>query len=418
MEATLDRSTPQVRAPQAWAAGYDGKGTEVAVLDTDVDAEHPDLVNRVAATKNFTDAADTDDLVGHGTHTASTAGGSGTARDGRKKGVAPGTSLLIGKVLTDEGYGLDSWIIAGMQWAVDQKADVVSMSLGNPTLGDCTDPVSRATERLSRSEPTPFVVAAGNTGPKSETVSSPCCVPSVLTVGAVDRDDTTAPFSSRGPVAVTHTLKPELSAPGVDISAAGAGGRGVYAYRTMSGTSMATPHVAGAAAVVRQAHPNWTAADQGRPGRVRPHRRQGRRPDRRRSPRRVRRGEPRGALRTGRPGRQPQLAAGRLGPHHRERSGTLSPQAVDVDRGYRRHSLWEARGPAQCARGARGARTARSVTAQTGGRVGRRSRAEQTRCPISRKHTNPPAERTGQSPGGLPEASTAPRSSIRPVPTT
>ncbi|MFC9059046.1 S8 family serine peptidase, partial [Streptomyces sp. NPDC057074] len=259
VEATLDRSTAQVHAPQAWAAGYDGKGTQVAVLDTGVDAEHPDLVNRVAATKNFTDAADTDDLVGHGTHTASTAGGSGAASDGRKKGVAPGTSLLVGKVLNDEGYGLDSWIIAGMQWAVDQKADVVSMSLGNPTVGDCTDPVAQATERLARSEHTLFVVAAGNTGPKSETVSSPGCVPSVLTVGAVDRDDTTAPFSSRGPVAVTHTLKPEISAPGVDISAAGAGGRGVYAYRTMSGTSMATPHVAGAAAVVRQAHPDWTA---------------------------------------------------------------------------------------------------------------------------------------------------------------
>ncbi|MFD9812705.1 S8 family serine peptidase [Streptomyces sp. NPDC059080] len=259
VKATLDRSTAQVHAPEAWAAGYDGKGTKVAVLDTGVDAEHPDLVNRVAATKNFTDAANTDDRVGHGTHTASTAGGSGAASDGRKKGVAPGTSLLIGKVLNDEGYGLDSWIIAGMQWAVDQKADVASMSLGNPTVGDCTDPVAQATAQLSQNTHTLFVVAAGNAGPKSETVSSPGCVPSVLTVGAVDRDDTTASFSSRGPVAVTHTLKPEISAPGVDISAASAGGRGVYAYRTMSGTSMATPHVAGAAAVVRQAHPDWTA---------------------------------------------------------------------------------------------------------------------------------------------------------------
>ncbi|MFE5241762.1 MULTISPECIES: S8 family peptidase [unclassified Streptomyces] len=259
VEATLDRSTAQVHAPEAWAAGYDGKGTKVAVLDTGVDAEHPDLVNQVAATKNFTDAADTGDLVGHGTHTASTAGGSGAAGDGRKKGVAPGTSLLVGKVLNDAGYGLDSWIIAGMQWAVDQKADVVSMSLGNPTVGDCTDPVAQATEQLSQSKHTLFVVAAGNAGPKSGTVSSPGCVPSVLTVGAVDRDDTTAPFSSRGPVAVTHTLKPEIAAPGVGISAASAGGRGVYAYRTMSGTSMATPHVAGAAAVVRQAHPDWTA---------------------------------------------------------------------------------------------------------------------------------------------------------------
>ncbi|MET7367569.1 S8 family serine peptidase [Streptomyces sp. NPDC005566] len=259
VEATLDRSTAQVHAPEAWNAGYDGKRTKVAVLDTGVDAEHPDLVSRVAESKNFTDSQTTDDRVGHGTHTASTVGGSGAADDGRNKGVAPGTSLLIGKVLNDQGYGLDSWIIAGMQWAVDRKADVVSMSLGNPAIGDCSDPMAQATKELSKSTHTLFVVAAGNAGPNAETVSSPGCVPDVLTVGAVDRDDTTAPFSSRGPVAVTHTLKPELSAPGVDISAAAAGGRGVYAYRTMSGTSMATPHVAGAAAVVRQAHPDWTA---------------------------------------------------------------------------------------------------------------------------------------------------------------
>ncbi|MFE9610792.1 S8 family serine peptidase [Streptomyces sp. NPDC006012] len=259
VKAALDRSTAQVHAPEAWAAGYDGKGTKVAVLDTGVDAEHPDLADRVTESRNFTDSKDTDDRVGHGTHTASTAGGSGAASDGREKGVAPGTSLLIGKVLDDQGYGQDSWIIAGMQWAVDQQADVVSMSLGNPTIGDCTDPMAQATKQLSKNTHTLFVVAAGNSGPNTETVSSPGCVPDVLTVGAVDHDDTTASFSSRGPVAVTHTLKPEIAAPGVDISAANAGGRGIYAYRTMSGTSMATPHVAGAAAVVRQAHPDWTA---------------------------------------------------------------------------------------------------------------------------------------------------------------
>jgi hypothetical protein len=259
VEATLDRSTKQVHAPEAWAEGYDGKGTKVAVLDTGADAEHPDLVSRVAAAKNFTDSNSTADRQGHGTHTASTVGGSGAASDGRKKGVAPGTSLLIGKVLNDKGYGQSSWIIAGMQWAVDQQADVVSMSLGNPAIGNCTDPLAQAAKDLSQNTHTLFVVAAGNAGSGIETVSSPGCVPGVLTVGAVDRDDTTAWFSSRGPVAVTHTLKPEIAAPGVGISAAAAGGRGVYAYQTMSGTSMATPHVAGAAAVVRQSHPDWTA---------------------------------------------------------------------------------------------------------------------------------------------------------------
>ncbi|MFE0678824.1 S8 family serine peptidase [Streptomyces sp. NPDC058867] len=260
VEATLDRSTRQVNAPEAWAAGYDGTGTKVAVLDTGVDAEHPDLKGRITASKNFTDSEDAADRDGHGTHTTSTVGGSGAASGGRNKGVAPGTELLNGKVLNDYGYGETSWIIAGMQWAVDEGADVVSMSLGNPARTDCSDPMALAAEELARAaEDTLFVIAAGNTGPGDNTVSSPGCAPSVLTVGAVDRDDTTASFSSRGPAYGSHTLKPEITAPGVAISAANAGGRGVYAYQSMSGTSMATPHVAGAAAIVRERHPGWSA---------------------------------------------------------------------------------------------------------------------------------------------------------------
>ncbi|MFB6712011.1 MULTISPECIES: S8 family serine peptidase [unclassified Streptomyces] len=259
VQATLDKSTKQIGADLAWAAGYDGKGTKVAVLDTGVDAEHPDLKGRIAASENFTDSDTTDDRQGHGTHTISTVGGSGAASDGKKKGVAPGADLLAGKVLNDSGFGAESWIIAGMQWAVDQKADVVSMSLGSPEPTDCTDPMSVAAEELAQNKGTLFVIAAGNSGPTLNTVSSPGCAPSVLTVGAVDRDDSTAQFSSRGPVIGSHTLKPEISAPGVNISAAAAGGRGIYAYRTMSGTSMATPHVAGAAAIVKQRHPDWTA---------------------------------------------------------------------------------------------------------------------------------------------------------------
>ncbi|MGP4008396.1 S8 family serine peptidase [Streptomyces sp. 4N124] len=260
VRATLDRSTRQVRAPEAWAAGYDGKGTKVAVLDTGTDADHPDLKGRIAASKNFTDSADASDHDGHGTHTTSTVGGTGAASDGKKKGVAPGTELLNAKVLDDYGYGETSWIIAGMQWAVDQGADVVSMSLGNPARTDCTDPMAQATEELARSsQNTLFVIAAGNTGPGNNTVSSPGCAPSALTVGAVDRDDSTASFSSRGPAYGSHTLKPEITAPGVGISAANAGGRGMYAYRSMSGTSMAAPHVAGAAALVKQRRPDWSA---------------------------------------------------------------------------------------------------------------------------------------------------------------
>ncbi|MCX5375145.1 S8 family serine peptidase [Streptomyces sp. NBC_00091] len=259
VQASLERSTRQVNAPAAWAAGFDGAGTKVAVLDTGTDLEHPDLKGRVTASKNFTDSDTDADRQGHGTHTISTVGGSGAESGGAKKGVAPGAELLSGKVLNDQGYGLDSWIIAGMEWAVESRADVVSMSLGDPSQTACDDPLAAAAEQLSQRGPL-FVIAAGNSGPGNNTVSSPGCAPSVLTVGAVDRDDTTAVFSSRGPAGLRHTLKPEIAAPGVAISAAAMGGRGVYAYQSMSGTSMATPHVAGAAAVVKQRHPEWNAA--------------------------------------------------------------------------------------------------------------------------------------------------------------
>ncbi|MET8973588.1 S8 family peptidase [Streptomyces hydrogenans] len=260
VEAFLERSTAQVHAPEAWAAGYDGTGTKVAVLDTGADADHPDLKGRIAASENFTDSATAGDFQGHGTHTISTVGGSGAASGGKKKGVAPGAELLNGKVLNDSGSGATSWIIAGMEWAVAQGADVVSMSLGNPSETDCDDPMSAAAEQLAQNEGTLFVIAAGNSGPSLNSVSSPGCAPSVLTVGATDRDDSTAWFSSRSPIAnEAHTLKPEIAAPGVGISAAAAGGRGVYAYQEMSGTSMATPHVAGAAAILKQRHPDWTA---------------------------------------------------------------------------------------------------------------------------------------------------------------
>jgi subtilisin family serine protease len=262
MQATLADSTQQIAAPAAWQAGLDGKGSTVAVLDTGVDAGHPDLAGRIAASQDFTGSKyGTDDRIGHGTHVASTIAGTAAASGGKERGVAPGASLLIGKVLGDSGFGYDSDIIAGMQWAVSQHADVISMSLGSQLAATtCDDPIAQAVDQLSAASSSLFVIAAGNMGPKQNTVSSPGCATSALTVGAVDSQDATASFSSRGPVGVSHIVKPEIAAPGVNILAAAAGGRGVYAYRTMSGTSMATPHVAGAAAIAKEAHPTMTGA--------------------------------------------------------------------------------------------------------------------------------------------------------------
>jgi subtilisin family serine protease len=270
IEATLDDSVPQIGAPEAWAAGYDGAGTTVAVLDTGYDPTHPDLADRVVEAKNFTEDADPDGEVavdnnGHGTHVAATIGGSGAASDGDRKGVAPGADLIIGKVLDANGVGFTDQIIAGMEWAVDRRADVVNMSIGTPDPSDGTDPMSEAVNQLTRQSGALFVVAAGNTGPGEQTVGSPGAADLALTVGAVDKDDQPAPFSSRGPRFGDGAIKPEITAPGVDIVAARAAGTSLgnlldEYYTSLSGTSMATPHVAGAAAILAQQHPRWSAA--------------------------------------------------------------------------------------------------------------------------------------------------------------
>ncbi|MFI6643912.1 S8 family serine peptidase [Streptomyces sp. NPDC050504] len=262
VHASLDRSTAQIGAPEAWRAGYDGKGATVAVLDTGVDATHPDLAGKLGEVRNFTTDPTANDGHGHGTHVASTIAGSGAASGGSRKGVAPGARLLIGKVLDDSGSGSYSAIIGGMDWAARSGADVVSMSLGGQAT-DGTDVLSAVLNGLSEETGTLFVVAAGNTG-SDYSVGSPGAAEKALTVGAVDRDDKLAPFSSRGPRVGDNGAKPDLTAPGVDIVAARATGTSMgrpvdAAYTAASGTSMATPHVAGAAAILAGRHPGWSA---------------------------------------------------------------------------------------------------------------------------------------------------------------
>lgn len=263
VEAALDRSTAQIGAPQAWKSGLKGKGVKVAVLDTGVDTSHPDLKGRVRESVDFSDSASTADRVGHGTHVASIIAGSGAASGGRYQGVAPEAELISGKVLNDQGVGADSQIIAGMEWAVARGAKVVNMSLGADVPTDGTDPLSLALNRLTRSSGALFVVAAGNSGAGGElTVGAPAAADESLAVGAVDRDGSLAPFSSRGPRWGDSAVKPDLTAPGVGIVAARAAGTSMASpvnqwYTAANGTSMATPHVAGAAALLAQQHPDW-----------------------------------------------------------------------------------------------------------------------------------------------------------------
>ncbi|MEV6594543.1 S8 family peptidase [Streptomyces acidicola] len=262
VQVSLDASVPQIGAPEVWRSGYDGKGVKVAVLDTGVDTGHPDLAGRITESQSFVPDQPVQDGHGHGTHVASTIVGSGTASDGKRKGVAPGAELLVGKVLNNAGQGQASWIISGMEWAARSGAKIVSMSLGGTASGS-SDALSETVDELSASTGTLFVIAAGNTGPSEQTIGTPGIADSALTVGAVDKSDKLASFSSRGPRYGDYGVKPEITAPGVGITAARASGTSMGTpvddnYTTANGTSMATPHVAGAAALVAQAHPDWT----------------------------------------------------------------------------------------------------------------------------------------------------------------
>ncbi|MDN3242106.1 S8 family serine peptidase [Glycomyces tritici] len=257
-ELQLDASVPQIGAPQAWEAGFTGAGVTVAVLDSGVDAAHPDLSNIVEA-RDFTDSGDTGDAIGHGTHVASTISGSGTVGGVSYKGVAPDADLLIGKVCVDDVCP-ESAILAGMQWAAESGADIVNLSLSGPDTPEL-DPIEQALDDLSAQYGTLFVVAAGNEG-NGEPVGSPGSADASLTVGAVDGQDELAEFSNTGR-AWDSGLKPDLTAPGVDITAARAADTWAGEpiddhYASMSGTSMAAPHVAGAAALLLQQHPDWT----------------------------------------------------------------------------------------------------------------------------------------------------------------
>ncbi|WBB61487.1 S8 family serine peptidase [Streptomyces sp. WMMC500] len=264
VSASLDRSVAQIGAPEVWQGGHDGRGVTVAVLDTGVDAAHPDLAGRVDEARNFSDSPTTGDAFGHGTHVAATVAGSGAGSDGSRKGVAPGARLLVGKVLGDDGFGSQSQVLAGMEWAANAGADVVNMSLGTDGATDGTDALSLGLNRLTAETGTLFVASAGNNGPGSATVGSPGAADAALTVGAVDRDESLAGFSSRGPRVGDLAVKPDITAPGVDIVAARAAGTAMGTpvddlYTAASGTSMAAPHVAGAAALIAQRHPDWTA---------------------------------------------------------------------------------------------------------------------------------------------------------------
>lgn len=213
-----------------------GKGVRVCVLDTGIDLTHPDFKGAISGTADFTRSPfGIRDNNGHGTHTAGTIGARQTGTG--VVGVAPECDLIIGKVLGDSGSGSNAGVAAGIDWAVASKSDVISMSLG----GGGADPMLKAAIDRAVKAGCFVIVAAGNSGPRANSVEYPGKWKDVcVTVGAVNKAGMIADFSSRGP-------EVQLCAPGVAVLSCWPGG----GYASLDGTSMATPFVAGTVALLK-----------------------------------------------------------------------------------------------------------------------------------------------------------------------
>jgi len=265
-----------VNANELWDKGIGGRGVLVAVLDSGIDKNHPDLAGKVIGEKNFVDSErTTEDLLGHGTAVAGIIAGSGTASGGVYKGVAPGASLLNVRVINSNGGGQISNIIAGIEWALENDADVLSMSLGGLNLGENNPPLSIAADNAMESG-TVVCVAAGNLDERllllMAVASSVClgCVESpgdgvkVITAGSTDCENHVAMFSGSGPLR-DGRFKPTLVAPGVNVISTVPPDVELENkinpyYASSSGTSLSTPVAAGIAALLLQANPDLTPA--------------------------------------------------------------------------------------------------------------------------------------------------------------
>jgi subtilisin family serine protease len=249
-------SDVQIGADQVWASGVNGIGVVVAVLDTGVDKTHSELGDSVILTDNFMGGSEFD-TGGHGTHVSGIVTGNGGyfINGNDATGVAPGAGIIVGRVCNDSGCP-ESSVIAGIEWAVAQGAQVISMSLGTPnwhTINeDCdTDggPIVDAVLDASAIGVI-VVISAGNEGDMANGISSPACASEAIAVGAVDKSGMMADFSNHGPAL-------DIVAPGVDIlstySCLAAGDCTSNWYAIGSGTSQAAPHVTGVVALMIEA---------------------------------------------------------------------------------------------------------------------------------------------------------------------
>jgi subtilisin family serine protease len=253
---TYYNSEAHIGASLLHEQGLTGKGIKVAVLDTGIDENHHDLQvtsqgnKKIIGQESFVDYnfdgipdEGPEDLIGHGTHVTGTVAG-----NGYQIGVAPDAYILNGKVCGSIGCAT-TWMMEAIEWAYFMDADIITMSIGGSTVSG-QDPLDSLIEAVWE-KGVLFTIAAGNAGPSTSTVSSPGSNPHVLTVGATDIYDKVTSFSGRGPSVYGHP-DPDIVAPGENIFSTIPN----ESYDIYSGTSMATPHVAGAAALLKQKFPH------------------------------------------------------------------------------------------------------------------------------------------------------------------
>lgn len=237
------------------ASSYSGKGVRIAVLDTGLDLQHPDFVSRPIVAQSFVQREEVQDGNGHGTHCIGTACGPKRPAQLPRYGVAYEAEIYAGKVLSNRGEGTDSSILAGINWAISNQVPIVSMSLGGSVqLGQTYSRVFEVVARRALNAGTLIIAAAGNGSRRPDQISPvdhPANCPAVLAVAALDSRLDVAPFSGGG-------LNPQggqvdIAGPGVNVISAWPRPQ---LYRALSGTSMATPHVAGIAALLLEANPD------------------------------------------------------------------------------------------------------------------------------------------------------------------
>lgn len=231
----------QINADDVWAQGIDGTGVNVAVLDTGIDTNHPELSDSIVGCESFVEGTTCEDDHGHGTHVSGIITANGV--DSMAKGVAPGAGIYMYKVCDASGSCYESDIMAAMEAAVLTDAKVMNISLGGGNFSgeDCDTDTLAAKTNWVVSNGITVAAAAGN---DQFFVSSPACASGAIAVGAVDKNGLMAYFSNFGPSL-------DVVAPGVDIYSSIIDG-----YASWKGTSMSAPHVAGTVALVLDANPS------------------------------------------------------------------------------------------------------------------------------------------------------------------